>query len=199
MENFKNCAESLVQIYQNYDILFLDAYGVLKAENGKLFPLVPELLSLMKNNGKKIYIISNSSQNSEILKKSYASCGLLPSLYDGVVSSGDMLNHWLTEKKLPLNGNKFYIFGKPHSSIFRFAIEKYNLDVRSRFAMVGDQFVTDMLGAINAHNELKLKIDPVLVIGQGLANQSRLLGKSLEDFCQGQCRKIVAISKIAAL
>ena len=68
MENFKNCAESLVQIYQNYDILFLDAYGVLKAENGKLFPLVPELLSLMKNNGKKIYIISNSSQNSEILK-----------------------------------------------------------------------------------------------------------------------------------
>ncbi len=53
MENFKNCAESLVQIYQNYDILFLDAYGVLKAENGKLFSLVPELLSLMKNNGKK--------------------------------------------------------------------------------------------------------------------------------------------------
>ena len=65
--------------------------------------------------------------------------------------------------------------------------------------MVGDQFVTDMLGAINAQCELKLKIDPVLVIGQGIANQSRLLGKSLEDFCQGQCRKIVAISKIAAL
>ena len=61
MENFKNCAESLVQIYQNYDILFLDAYGVLKAENGKLFSLVPELLSLMKNNSKKIYIISISS------------------------------------------------------------------------------------------------------------------------------------------
>ena len=86
-------------LYERYDTFFVDVYGVLY--NGRsFFDGALNLLKTIKDAGKKIIILSNTTLVSDVCKSRYGKKGLIQDVhYDEFISSGEAFRHAIKSLK----------------------------------------------------------------------------------------------------
>ncbi len=90
--------KKLSEIDSIYDCFFIDLWGVV--HNGiSLFEGVKETLEKLKQNGKKVFFLTNAPRRSFVIKKQLTEFGLNQSLYDDVISSGELTWQKLKNRK----------------------------------------------------------------------------------------------------
>ncbi len=91
--------ESVIDVSEKYDTLFVDVYGVL-FDGLNLYEGVAETLKELKRRGKKIVIVSNTTQLMKEAIIGYAERGLLENIhYDYFITSGEGLHSSLITNK----------------------------------------------------------------------------------------------------
>lgn len=91
--------EDVVSLVENYDVFFLDVYGVL-FDGTKMFDHTLMTMKYLKDHNKKIVIISNSTQTSYDAKVGYAKRGMFEEMhYDYVMTGGELLHQDLLHSK----------------------------------------------------------------------------------------------------
>jgi ribonucleotide monophosphatase NagD (HAD superfamily) len=93
----KNIVKNILALASNYSTLFVDVYGVL-FDGFSMYSHVLNALENLKKNGKRIVIISNSSQVSSDAKAGYARRGMIQEIhYDKFITSGEFLHYLIKE------------------------------------------------------------------------------------------------------
>ncbi|MDR1561081.1 MAG: hypothetical protein LBS23_01865, partial [Holosporaceae bacterium] len=91
--------DNIFSIADAYDIIFVDMYGVL-FDGAELYENALSALKKLRDIGKKIVILSNSTQVSEDALAVYEKRGLFASVhYDISVTSGEFFHTIVTDKK----------------------------------------------------------------------------------------------------
>ena len=99
--NFQN-------IVDKYDLYFVDLWGVI--HNGiKLFSNAIEVLNNLKNNNKKVILISNAPRTHETVKKFLKNLDFDLKLIDSLVTSGDVTKKYIQDNQ----DKKFCHLGPP--------------------------------------------------------------------------------------
>lgn len=79
----------MLDIVNAYDVFLLDQWGVL--HNGKIpYEGVLQTLIELKNRGKCLLLLSNSSRREEESRKGLLKVGIDPSIFDEIVTSGEL-------------------------------------------------------------------------------------------------------------
>ena len=111
----------LADVSEKFDTFIFDAYGVFWEGNG-FYAGSREIMRQLKEQGKQVIIVSNSSALGSDLRVSYAKRGLLEDNYSYLVSSGDLLQYHLQKGDIAFascpHPLKYYVIGKPHSKAF---------------------------------------------------------------------------------
>lgn len=95
--------EDIFSVSENYDTLFVDVYGVL-FDGQSLYEGTLETLNKLRKGGKKIVILSNTTQLSADAEKGYSEIGMIKNVhYDYFITSGSFLHYTLTNNKNLLN------------------------------------------------------------------------------------------------
>jgi ribonucleotide monophosphatase NagD (HAD superfamily) len=90
--------ESVLSIAADYETVFADVYGVL-FDGAVLYDTALSALETLKKNGKKVVLISNSTQISKEARTGYARRGLLQHVhYDEFLTSGEFLNYTIKNR-----------------------------------------------------------------------------------------------------
>lgn len=92
----------LKDIKGDYDAFIVDIWGVI-FEGEELYEGVVPALEELKRHGKKIVFLTNSSRRSFLLVDYISNLGIAKNLYDGLLSSGEVVHYELKEKT-----NHFY-------------------------------------------------------------------------------------------
>jgi HAD superfamily hydrolase (TIGR01459 family) len=98
---------SISSIIPRYDAFLLDLWGVVH-DGTRLYPNVRETIVSIKKAGKKIVFISNAPRRSSRVAGVLTQLGIEPSLYDNVISSGEVGFRWL-EFGNQSWGNRYYL------------------------------------------------------------------------------------------
>ena len=133
---------NILDISKNYDYYFFDAYGVFW-DGSKIMTNVIDEMEELKKQGKKVVILSNTTQLHDKAEASYAKRGLLQGKhYDLFVTSGDVFKSKVLDgsvkefiansstNKILRDNPKIYVHGAPNAALFEgsnFEITK-NLD-----------------------------------------------------------------------
>lgn len=112
----------LSDIADKYDLFLFDAYGVFWEGNG-FYPNSRETMQELVKAGKKVVIISNTTQLQDDIIAGYIKRGLLPERdYNYIMTSGDLLRKHLLEGDISFascsNPLKYYVIGLPHDKAF---------------------------------------------------------------------------------
>jgi len=87
---------NLAELYQNYDVLFCDIWGVL--HNGvSVFKPAEQALISARDAGKTVILITNSPRTQRDVIAQLASLGVNADCYDDVVTSGDVTRTLIEE------------------------------------------------------------------------------------------------------
>lgn len=109
--------KSLENIYENYDTFFIDMYGVLYDGSG-FFQGVLELMKKIRNSGRRIIILSNTTMVSEPCKEKYLKKGLVEKEhYDLFISSGEAFKQTL--QNYISNARNYFQAFHPNNELFR--------------------------------------------------------------------------------
>jgi len=101
--------EGLSSIAQNYDVFYIDLWGVV--HNGiSLNKEAINVLNQLKKNNKEYVLLTNAPRPSEIVKVFLEKMGLNESMRSHVFSSGEAALNFL---KNNLSSQKFYHVGPP--------------------------------------------------------------------------------------
>lgn len=92
----------------NYDALLLDLWGVVH-DGSQLYPGVHETLGHLKKAKKKIIMLSNAPRRAVKAAKVLTQLGVDPSLYEQVLTSGELGYQWLEKGKVSWGKRYFYI------------------------------------------------------------------------------------------
>jgi len=113
MKSGTQIINDISEIIDNYDVFFIDLWGVV--HNGvKLFPGVLEVLEVLKVKKKVIFFITNAPRRANVISKQLKEFGINYDLYDRIVSSGEIT--WFSLRKKIMNTSKvlkFYHIGPP--------------------------------------------------------------------------------------
>ena len=91
IDNFKSIADK-------YDVIFFDAFGVLKNYQG-LVPGIRKTFNYLEEKGKEYYIVTNDASRSPVqLAESYHKAGLTAITSDRIISSGMLTKEYLDLK-----------------------------------------------------------------------------------------------------
>ena len=91
IENFKS-------IIDNYEVVFFDAFGVIKNYSG-LVPGIEKTFAYLEREKKEYYIVTNDASRSPVqLAESYHRMGLTAITHDRIVSSGMLTKEYLDLK-----------------------------------------------------------------------------------------------------
>ena len=91
LDNFKS-------VLSRYDVIFFDAFGVLKNYNG-LIPGIEKTFAYLKETGKDFYVVTNdASRGPEQLAASYKKLGIDVVTPDKIISSGMLAREYLDNK-----------------------------------------------------------------------------------------------------
>jgi len=91
LDNFKS-------VLSKYEVIFFDAFGVLKTYNG-LIPGIENTFAYLKENGKDFYVVTNdASRSPEQLAESYVKLGINDVTPDRIISSGMLAREYLDLK-----------------------------------------------------------------------------------------------------
>ena len=112
----------MYNLINKYDIFLVDIYGVIWNGNS-IIPHSLEALQEMKNQGKKVVILTNNTNLNESVETSYIKKGLIKNQhYDCLVSSGSVFKDSILENIVinPKNptSKKVYIFGTKKKALF---------------------------------------------------------------------------------
>jgi len=95
------------EISERFDAYFIDLWGVI--HNGvQCYPLALKVLEKLKEQNKKIVLISNAPRPSVVVKAFLETIGLQSSCYDFLVTSGDVTREYIS---LNSSKKKFYHLG----------------------------------------------------------------------------------------
>lgn len=100
-------------IADRYDAFLIDVWGVLH-DSARAYPGAPECLQKLKGRGKKIILLSNAARRASLLAEEFKAFGIVPSLYDQIVSSGEITWSALqtgADRRLQQLGPKYYLLG----------------------------------------------------------------------------------------
>lgn len=89
--------KGLSDISDSYNAFIIDQWGVLH-DGDKAFDGVVETLKELKNRNKQVYILSNSGKRAELNKELLKKTGIGPSLYNEIVTSGEMTWQGLSQQ-----------------------------------------------------------------------------------------------------
>ncbi len=103
-----NQIQSLSEIHSLYDCFFIDLWGVV--HNGlKVFENVIDTLKFLREKKKEIFFLTNAPRRSSMIIKQLSEFGVYRSLYDDVISSGEVTWQKIkNEKKI-----NCYLIGPP--------------------------------------------------------------------------------------
>jgi HAD superfamily hydrolase (TIGR01450 family) len=91
LDNFKS-------VISKYDVIFFDAFGVLKTYNG-LIPGIENTFKYLKEHGKDFYVVTNdASRSPDQLAESYVKLGIDDVTPDRIISSGMLAREYLELK-----------------------------------------------------------------------------------------------------
>ena len=95
---------SFFESAENFDVLLFDNYGVITFGQG-IRKSVLRQMERLKEMGKTIIILSNSSASSAASENKYATKGLLKGVhYDKILTSGEYASEVVRRGKLPVHG-----------------------------------------------------------------------------------------------
>ncbi|MBO1077547.1 TIGR01459 family HAD-type hydrolase [Roseomonas haemaphysalidis] len=104
--------ETAAELAERYDGFVLDIWGVLH-DGQKPYPGVPEALRELRARGKRIVLLSNAPRRSWFVADQLTAMGLDATLYDGIVTSGEVAWTMLRDRSHPwfaaLRGDAFHI------------------------------------------------------------------------------------------
>ena len=87
--------QSLCDIADQAQTFFLDLWGVV-FDGEAFYPKGLVVLKKLKEQGKTIGLLSNSTLMNEVLEKRYAALGLIKGVYyDRIITSGTLLQTWM--------------------------------------------------------------------------------------------------------
>lgn len=123
----------LSEISNQFDFFFFDMYGLLWDGND-FYEGVFELLEGLRNNGKKVYILSNVTALRERFIPEKATKGLIfQKHYDEVVTSGDVcaiaIQNGLFANMAQKPDYKFSVIGKYNTEMFASIDKQYTPDI----------------------------------------------------------------------
>ena len=100
-------------IAERYDAFLVDVWGVLH-DSARAYPGAPECLQQLQRRGKRVILLSNAARRSSLLEEEFSACGILPSMYECIVSSGELT--WQAfaaggDPELERLGKRYYLFG----------------------------------------------------------------------------------------
>lgn len=95
---YKKKLRSFETVFDRYDVIFLDSFGVIKNYNG-IIPGVLECLQTMRAKGKMIYVLTNdASKGPSRLAENFNKMGLVEISEEDVISSGMMAMSFVKNK-----------------------------------------------------------------------------------------------------
>lgn len=107
--------ENILSTLHDYDVFFVDMYGVL-FDGMDLYPDTLETLAKLRQHGKKVIILSNATQMSIDARIGYAQKGMRHLIhYDEFITSGEYLKNYLLNNLQDLEK----MAGKPIKTIKR--------------------------------------------------------------------------------
>ncbi|MDR2067556.1 MAG: HAD hydrolase-like protein [Holosporaceae bacterium] len=90
---------SVMSVAERYDALLVDVFGVL-FDGAALFERALQTLEKLRRSGKRIIILSNSTQVSEDAKVGYSQRGMIEEVhYDKFITSGEFLHHVIVNRR----------------------------------------------------------------------------------------------------
>jgi HAD superfamily hydrolase (TIGR01459 family) len=92
---------TFLQISAVFEAVFTDQYGVLH-DGHRPYPGAAEALGALKRRGAKVVVLSNSGRSGEANARRMTGLGFPPSLYDRLVTSGDVAKALLEGPSSPL-------------------------------------------------------------------------------------------------
>ena len=110
----KSPSDSWHQLAVEYDVFFIDLWGVL-IDGEQCFPYAVECLTFLKNQGKAVILISNTPTIGAIMSEQLSSLGISRSLYQAIVTSGDTTRYLLSAGTAPhktIVGSCYYYIGE---------------------------------------------------------------------------------------
>ena len=90
---------SVIGLLPLYDAFLLDQFGTLH-DGAQLYPGVPEALQAMRAAGKRLAVLSNSGKRSADNARRLARMGLPETLFDAVVTSGEVAHALLAAGRI---------------------------------------------------------------------------------------------------
>lgn len=94
--------------YKKYQGFILDLWGVIH-DGTALYPGVRETLSRLKAEGKQVIFLSNAPRRAQKAAQVLAALGIPEGMYDHVITSGEAVYHFLSEKQEM--GKRYYYIG----------------------------------------------------------------------------------------
>ena len=187
IENFKS-------IIDKYDIIFFDAFGVIKTYQG-LMPGIEKTFEYLLAQGKEYYIVTNDASRSPAqLAESYHRNGLSVITSDRIISSGMLTKEYLD---LKVDDGIVAFLGTPESSHYIESsglhtlpvreIDSSNIDKVNALAFLDDEGFDWCADLNKTVNILRKRTIPVIV-----ANTDRAYPVSIHDVG-------IAIGGIAAM
>ena len=187
IENFKS-------IIDKYDIIFFDAFGVIKTYQG-LMPGIEKTFEYLLAQGKEYYIVTNDASRSPAqLAESYHKNGLSVITSDRIISSGMLTKEYLD---LKVDDGIVAFLGTPESSHYIESsglhtlpvreIDSSNIDKVNALAFLDDEGFDWCADLNKTVNILRKRTIPVIV-----ANTDRAYPVSIHDVG-------IAIGGIAAI
>ena len=105
----------LEAICENYDALLVDAWGVLH-DGSSCYAGVKECLQQLLRCSKPVIVLSNAARRHDAIEAELSRVGILPELYHSILSSGELVWHWLNSaSNLNELGNSGYYLGPERS------------------------------------------------------------------------------------
>lgn len=129
---------SLSQITDQYDGFIIDLWGVIH-DGQTPFPASVDCLKQLKDQGKKIVLLSNAPRRSHVVVDRLREMGVADYLYDHIMTSGEAAHQALRQREDPWYqklGHRCYLIGSLHrdSSIF----EETDITLATNVTLVPD-------------------------------------------------------------
>jgi HAD superfamily hydrolase (TIGR01459 family) len=100
---------NLSSVIADYDALLLDLWGVVH-DGSHLYPGVHSTMEKLRGQGKKIIMVSNAPRRAFKAADVLTKLGVESTLYDHVITSGEMGHKWLASGE-PTWGRHYYYIG----------------------------------------------------------------------------------------
>jgi len=108
---------NISKLVEEYDVFFISLMGVLHKDAGVKRDAIDAIKKLKQKN-KKVVVVTNTPSRVKYIIEDLEKENVDMSLFDGIVSSGEILHYLLKTKSRDFSsmGNKYYQIGKPEKT-----------------------------------------------------------------------------------